>query len=445
MPVKRNILLILTSGHRGDGLGASGAWPIQTPALDAIASNGLALTAISPSPEPAAARRAVFSGLHPRQQSAADVAAGRMDGWAKAFADAGWFIAGAGCVGPIATHLVESRCVADVDQLRRDDCAYLRWADKAGLIERVEAQRAARRRTGPFEPADPFEHPDDDVDGFVATSAAAMVGRLPKDEPWLMVAAFTGPGNDLPAPRMYRELIDPRQIDQPFVMPDLRELDRYARLDHPRTLLQRLSPTQLDAIRANYLARVCMIDFFVASLRHAIDRAGLARNTWVVLSSDRGCLLGERGLTGVTSFLGSGAYVPLWVLPPTGVGDRHAAADRDRRDQDGLVSGGDLCATLCDIAGVDPPPACTGRSVLPALAGGTVGRPAVISEFDHRLLIETLRHKATYDTQTTHLRALFDMVNDPGEKHDLAGTPCAADVSDSLKWRLADVLMQLSP
>lgn len=446
MPTGRNILLILTSGHRGDGLGAAGVWPIDTPHLDQLAANGLALTTICASPEPLAAQVSLLTGLYPRQHGVyRGDQAPAIDGWAGAFRQAGWFTAGVGCVGPIARHMVESRPVAALSVLEDERCAYLKAMKRAGLIEKVIEQRQARRRTGPFGLASPMERPEDDIDGYIGEVGCAMIARLPRDEPWILTVAFSGPGNDLAAPDIYRGLIDPAKMPARFEMPDLRELDRLARFDYPRTFLQHLDPSGLRRIQMNYLARVCLIDCLVGMLRDALDRSGHARDTWIVLASDRGMVLGEGGVVGATSFAGSGVYGPLWVLPPAGVGDREAAGDPELRAVDGLVSSVDLCPTLCDIAGIDGPSGGVGQSVLPGIGGGRVGREIQISEYDHRLLMETLSHKAIFDCTSGSMQRLVDMVKDPDERQNLLQKPEGASIADALKWRLADELMRLRP
>jgi hypothetical protein len=164
-----------------------------------------------------------------------------------------------------------------------------------------------------------------------------------------------------------------------------------------------------------------------------------------VFSSDRGEVLGEHGLFGCRSFAGSGTYVPVWVVPPAGVGDTSKANDQVVRDNDLLISGVDLAPTLCAIGGVDTPPGCTGQSLLPGLFGQSVGRYAAISEFGNRILIETLHFKAMFDTETAQPRVIFDMSDDDGEVENLAGTPFGNNVVDSLRHKLADQLLPLRP
>ena len=447
MAGRANILIILAGGMRGDALGAAGVWPIDTPHLNAIASGGLALTAISPSPARVPALVSLYAGLHPRQHGVLDDhnEPPRVGGWVRAIRDAGYYLAGVGRVGPVADLLDECRIVAEPHVLDPHACEYLRFAISARVYERVEHQRKTAARTGVFETGEALDEPAKDVDGFISTVATAMIDRLPRERPWCLIVAYTGPGNRLPAPPMYLDCVPAGPLAQGFLPAPVGELDGYGTFAFPRTMLQRLGPRQAAAIRRHYLARTCLIDCGVGMLRDAIDRNGHTRTTWTVLSSDRGELLGERGMFAATSFVGAATYVPLWIRPPTHNDVFEQANDESIRAADGLISSTALATTLCEIARTDAPSGCAAPSVLGALGGGQLGSDMVISEFDGRLMAETLQYKAIYDVPTGELRVLFNMVDDPDERRDLVDTREAIDVEDMLALRLARHLMRMPP
>jgi len=444
MPRDRNILVILTSGQRGDALGGAGVWPIETPHLDDLALAGLALTTVSPSPARVPALISVLSGLHVRQHGVTDEtdAVPAVGGWMGRLAEAGYHTVGVGRVGPIADCLDEARLVAEVDVTDAGMCEYLRYAEQTGVLERVEQQRRVRARSGPFDMADGMDEPTDDVDGFILASALATMEQLPRDRRWAMVVALTGPGNDLPAPRGYVQQIPRRGLRRGLVPPDQREVDLYADFPYPRHLLQEVDVKTAITLRQHYLARVAMLDASVGMLRDAVGRFGHARRTWTVLAGDRGQLLGERGLFACTSFLGSSTYAPLWVAPPGGEATDKTNED-EIRGQDGLISGVDIAATICAIGGVDAPVGCTGESVLPALGEANVGRDAAISEFGDRLMIETLQYKAVFNVKTGKAEVLFDLLHDPDERENLVETE--GDTIERLRLKLAEKLLPLRP
>jgi len=368
----------------------------------------------------------------------------RLAGWPARFKEAGYHTAGVGRVGLIAEQLHKACVVCDVDATDDRRCAFLEHATAEGFLGSVQERREHRRRCGPFDTDPgrmfPVEH---DADGFIADRAAAMIAQLPRDRPWVMIVAFTGPGNDMPAPSAHRHAIDTHALTDRFVPVDLSAIDAYAELDYPRTLLQKLSGASIAGIRADYLGRVTQIDQAVGRLREAVDRHGHAPRTWIVHTADHGKLLGERGLVGHRSFLAPAVYVPLWILPPRGRGELGEAVKSETYEPDGLVSGVDLAATLCAIGAVDSPPGCAGQSILPGVHGRGVGGEAAISEFGGRLMLETLRYKVAFDIATARPRLLFDLLRDPEERTDLLHTEVSANVLDMLRWQLGQSLLPL--
>ncbi len=442
----RNLLIVLTGGLRADAFGGSGVWPILTPHLDAIVDAGLSASAVSASTSDAPGLMSLYSGLHPRQHGVLDETPHlpHVAGWAERLHEAGYFMVGVGRVGPIRHYLNEARLVADVGAPADAQCDYLQFVRKQGVEWRVQLQRRQRERRGPFHFEEPLEDANHDVDGYIGSLASTILQRMPADRPWAMIVAFTGPGNDLPAPAPYLDVVDTDALDRNVVPVNFTEADDLGELDYPRSLLQRLTPGAVARIRQHYLARVCLVDCLVGMLRDAVDRNGHARRTWVVMGSDHGKLLGEHGLMGHRSVLGPAVYSPLLILPPQG-----AAGSADQRAGEGvpdaLISTVDLAPTICAIAQADAPAGCVGQSLLPGLVGHAIGGPTAICEFGRRLVFETLQHKVAFDVDTGEPRALFDLLKDPQEKQNLLATPGAANVLDALRWQLAQTLLPLRP
>jgi len=161
---------------------------------------------------------------------------------------------------------------------------------------------------------------------------------------------------------------DPHEpFDTPLPYAGLYNDDREAGLAiWPPYLVDAVASGQLDPakarhIRGNYGAKLTMIDHWFGRLLTAIDDAGLADTTAVVVSTDHGHYLGEHDLFGkpgapVYSELGR---IPLLVRWP----------GRRRADIDALTTSVDLHATIADLfgAGVDHP--THGRSLLPLIEG----------------------------------------------------------------------------
>ena len=116
-----------------------------------------------------------------------------------------------------------------------------------------------------------------------------------------------------------------------------------------------------------------------------------------------------------------------------------------RVDREHLVSAGvDLFATICDYAQIPLPEGRTGRS-LRALAEGVEGpdgdeqawHDAVVSENGAGRMLRTGRHKYCVYASGDVRESLVDLVEDPGEMHNLAGDPAHAATLEGMRARLA--------
>ncbi len=442
----RNLVIVLTGGMRADVFGHTGVWPLLTPHLDEMMEGGLSTVSVAPSTATAPALMSLYSGLHPRQHGLLNETheLPHVDGWAQRLHEAGYYMVGVGRVGPIRHYLDEARPVAEIGAPNDAECDYLQFVRKQGVEWRVQLQKKERERRGPFSLEEPLDEPSQDVDGYIAGLASTILQRMPTDQSWAMVVAFTGPGNDLPAPMPYLDVMETDTLDRNVMPIDFADADNLGELDYPRSLLQGLTPKDVARVRQHYLARVSLVDCGVGMLRDAIDRNGHAHRTWMLLASDHGKLLGEHGLIGHRSILAPAMYTPMLIMPPEG-----KRPTPDQRDPahvpDTLVSNVDLAATICAIAQTDTPAGCVGQSLLPGLAGHEVGHPTALCEFGHRLVFETLQHKVAFDVESLAPRALFDLVKDPAEKRNLLESLGAGNALDTLRWQLAEALMPLRP
>ncbi|MEX2673091.1 MAG: sulfatase-like hydrolase/transferase [Phycisphaeraceae bacterium] len=447
MALDRNLVVLLTSGMRSDVFSYLARWPVNTPHFDDLATWGISLPATTVSPAAGPARASLFTGLHPRQHGMLDegTPAPSTTTWVHQLREAGYHIVSVGNVQPIAD-LCHRHCpVADVSTLANNDCAYLKQMADRGRLDAVQQQRRTRLETGPFDMQPNPIPAEEDVDTFIAEQAGLAIETMPTDRPWVLIVNFTGPGNDLPAPDRFSKHIDAAALHRGFAPADLAALDQYAEIPYPRTLIQNLNGERISRIRQHYLARVALLDHGLGRIRSALDKHDLGSTTWITHCSDRGQLLGERGLVGHRSLLGPAVTVPLWILPPETMNDLPIRKSGETLAAHRLVGTVDFVATLCAIAGVDPPRGCDGQSVLPAMHHSEVGRDHVLCEYSNRCMLETMQHRIIYDVDTQHPRALFDLLRDPDELNDLVGTTTAVGVLDMLQWQLASALLPLRP
>ena len=112
----------------------------------------------------------------------------------------------------------------------------------------------------------------------------------------------------------------------------------------------------------DYYAEVEAFDRAVGEVLRTLDASGRASNTLVIVTSDNGMPFPRCK----TTLYDHGVRMPLAARWPARV--------RGGRVVDDFVSLADLAPTFLRAAGLDPPPAMTGRSFLDVLLSGTSGR-----------------------------------------------------------------------
>jgi len=123
---------------------------------------------------------------------------------------------------------------------------------------------------------------------------------------------------------LHLECFDPHE---PFFAPE-----RFLR-DHPDALGGKIfdwpsygradvDPALLKQLRANYHALVGACDHHLGELLDRFDRDDLWADTWIVLSTDHGLLLGEKEYLGKNRppFYNEVAHIPLLIAPPRNAG-----------------------------------------------------------------------------------------------------------------------------
>jgi arylsulfatase A-like enzyme len=146
------------------------------------------------------------------------------------------------------------------------------------------------------------------------------------------------------------------------------------------------SEQERGTIRTLYGAEVGATDEALGSLLAALEEGGFRDDTWVVLTSDHGEMLGEYG-----RYLHGESLYPKEIRIPLLVSGPARAASVVHT----AVSLVDIAPTLFDLAGIEAPPTFRGRSLRAALEGGEiVSRPIVAELFPrsgsvplHRLVV----------------------------------------------------------
>jgi arylsulfatase A-like enzyme len=421
-----NVVLIVIDSLRPDFVGAYGAPRVQTPNLDGLFAKGLRFNRAFPEAlVTVPARRSIFTGqrIFPYRDFEPVADLGVSPGWEaianldqtlmKALKDAGYrtiqvtdnphtgftqtykpfrlawdtFISIKGFTGtrnPPET-------VSDAEVRRwlpralRDNERYFE-----GMKKNL-ANTGYGREDSEGNAARVFDEASRQLDAAARTGDrfALVVDCFDPHEPWS-------------APKEYIDLYG----DPDYEGPEVGVID-YGRADY-------MSLDERRRAYANYAAAVTRTDRWLGTFLDRFDELGLADNTAIVMLSDHGVLLGERGWVGKIpgELHPELAQVPFTIVHPGG--------KRAGESSEYFASTHDVAPTVLSLLGIDQPRWMNGADLTPLLDGGQAEeRPFHYGGMYNRFFVRTDRWVLLGDTLGGN-RQLFDLTLDPGEWRDVA-------------------------
>jgi choline-sulfatase len=407
---KPDLVLVLADQLAATALPSYGNEVVLAPNLERLGREGIVFErAFCPSPLCVPSRAALMSGLLPSQTGAIDNAgelpAGiptfahrlRLEGYRTVLVGKMHFI------GPDQLHGFEERPMTDVypagfdwvpDWDLRDDERLPWYHDLSSVL-----------RAGPVASTLQLE-----FDAEVVRRALDAL-RADDPRPLLLVVSFTHPHDPYEVPPEYWQRYEDVEIDLPR-FPDPVDDPSTRRL---RAMVEAekipVSQEQVLAARRGYYGAVSMVDDHVGTILGA-----LRGETVVVVSSDHGDMLGERGLWYKMAPFDGSIRVPLIVHTPQ-LAPRRIAHP---------VSLLDLGSTLVELAGGREPSIVRDARDVPLeyLAEG-VRSPQVTLIRGGRKLIRTLGEPDL----------VFDVAHDAGERENLGADDELAAAVDA-RWDL---------
>jgi arylsulfatase A-like enzyme len=194
--------------------------------------------------------------------------------------------------------------------------------------------------------------------------AREELGRIDRARPWFLFyhlfdvhngAMTTGTHMIYPSPEPFQDMFLPNAADRlPKLPPDV--------IWESRDLLD---PGQLEALVALYDGGIRHVDARLEELFAWLGEEGLLENTLVIVTSDHGEALGQRGrLSGHGDLAQEGLHVPLVVRHPRG----RSAGQRVSE----VTHLGDIVPTVLDVAGLPRDALLPGRSLFDELPADRV-------------------------------------------------------------------------
>jgi arylsulfatase A-like enzyme len=444
-----NVLLLIVDSVRPDFVGCYGSPQVQTPNIDSLAAQGVRFNRFFPEAMPTVpARRTIFTGR-------------------RIFPFRGWRRAPDLGRGPGAAP------IEDIDQtftslLRR--AGY--WTGSVSDNPFVGFTRSWR----PFRLS--FDRYVSVVghSGFRQEPDTVTSGQLRRwlpeglrdDERYVdgmrKYLANTGYGQDdseSNAARVFGEaakLLDEAAGNQPFALvvdafdphepwsPTPEYVDLYAdpgyRGPNPGTARYTrwesyLDEDELRQMRAVYSAALTITDKWLGSFLERFREKGLHENTAVVLLSDHGILLGDRGWTGkiAQELHPELIQAPCVIVHPDGRAGGETSS--------WFASTHDVAPTLLSLAGVPAPRGMDGVDLSPLFDGEQPGeRPIAYGGYFNHFFVRTDHWSYIADNRGDN-RELYDLTLDPAELEN--GAARNRDVQEELHARLVETIGGLPP
>jgi choline-sulfatase len=276
-----------------------------------------------------------------------------------------------------------------------------------------------------------------DYDDEVVFAAERKLYEIVRDRdgrPFFLVVSMTHPHDPFAIPEEYWNRYTDEEIDLPRHVLAFDEADPHSQ--RVRTMCQTdetpPSREQIRAARRAYYGAISYVDDQFGRLRRALQATGLAEDTIIVLVSDHGEMLGERGLWYKMTFFEGSVRIPLVVHAPK----RFAPARVSES-----VSSMDLLPTFLDLTGTPQlPTRIEGRSLLPHLEGRG-GHDEVLAEYLAEgalapiVMIRRGRYKFVHSPADPD--QLYDLVADPHERVNLAERESAREVAERMRREVA--------
>ncbi|MDB5893963.1 MAG: betC [Rhodoferax sp.] len=260
---------------------------------------------------------------------------------------------------------------------------------------------------------------DDEV-SFLAQQKLYDLARDTDARPFCMLVSLSHPHDPYAIAQRYWDLYADADIDMPHVPAAPQPLDPHSQRLRHVSGMDSVAPTerQVRDARHAYYGAISYVDEQVGKILQTLEATGAAGNTIVMLLSDHGDMLGERGLWYKMNFFENACRIPLLVHAPARFSPRRVAAP---------VSLADILPTLVDMAHAGRPPAWPepvhGRSLWPHLHG-LPGHADVVGEYLGEgalapvIMLRRGTHKFVHSPGDPD--QLYDLASDPYELRNLA-------------------------
>jgi arylsulfatase A-like enzyme len=267
------------------------------------------------------------------------------------------------------------------------------------------------------------------VDAAIEFLKERFAGGRKSERRFFMYLAFAVPHDPRVAAKKYLDRYDRDKIPLPQNYRPVHPFDNGEMIVRD----ERLAPwprseAEIRRHLHDYYAVITGLDGHIGRLLAALKELGQYENTLIIFSSDHGLALGSHGLMGKQNLYEDGMKVPLMFAGP-GV---------PKGRSDALCYLMDIYPTVCELAGMEVPKDLDGLSLAPVIAGRkrSVRDSIFLAYRDVQRAVRDDRWKLIRYPQINKSQ-LFDLANDPHERHDLSG-----DAENAGRMKGLSTLMQ---
>ena len=422
-----NIVLIMSDQHNAHVMRNAGDAIVQTPSLDALASEGVRFDACyCPYPLCIPSRMGFMTGQYPSEVDIWDngnVLDSGVRTFAHALSEAGYETALCGrmhFVGPDQLHGFEKRLYGDCDHFLSSEIRGS-GSHRTNGQTRYAVEVSGHGRMG-------YE----EFDKRVTEKACEFVARREDGRPYCMVVGYALPHNPLICEReLFEYYMESLPAPEQPSAGELAKLNPAIRAWRERRGVNDISPEHARRARAAYYGLVSTLDRNIGRVVEAVKGSRGGEATVIIYCGDHGDMAGEHGMWWKSNYYEGSVRVPLIVSCPSRfVGGRSVAS---------VVNLIDVGPTLIELARGEPLPKVSGRS----LAGFLEGKPPgdwsneTMAQYvgDHgdrpSCMIRSGPWKLMFYSEFDSY-LLFNLEEDPGELNDRAGDSSCAEVAKAL-------------
>ena len=443
MPTDRpNVLLITTDQQRGDCLGLAGHPAVMTPNIDSWLDNGAYFPrAYTESPSCIPARRTLITGMTPFGHGLPGyrdlVPFSPPNTMMEELRTAGYqtMCSGKMHFSPQRKAHGFERMVLHEGMQRFGDYVddYEDWlATHTRVRERQHGMDSNSWMARPSHLPEELHNTT-----WMVDQAIELLRRRDPTRPFFLWLSFLRPHAPLDPPQVYWDMYADADLPDPAlgewsmghaVPPPL----------GPNAWEGYVTPRDQRRAQIGYYACITQIDHQIGRLFEEMGRLGCSNDTFSMLTSDHGEMLGDHHLWRKSYAYEGSARVPFVARFPRGCEWRAGAVASE------VVGLQDVMPTVLEVAGVPIPDTVEGRSLVPLFRGEDVEwRPHIHGEHaecyspDNTMQFLTDGKRKYVWFPPTGEEHFFDLEADPDELHNLARVAARADEVADWRRRLA--------